>query len=179
MENIFEYLDPPEQVAARLREKHRLGAKVAFRELGNLKKAEVENRNALDDIRQRYPQGVSVNVRLQFDAVAGGGNCLAIVEETLLLWDRLSAADVCHVMGTWPVDVNRVTVLDNNLSYGFGLANRAKIIREDIKKLYEALEFDEAEEKRLGPGDGLWSVPAWPTAREIPVQVVTDFKTLK
>jgi hypothetical protein len=181
MENIIlEYLDPPEQVAARLKEKHRPGAKIAVRELGNLKKAEQERRAALHDVNQKYPNRVPCNCRLQYEAISSGDDAVDIVQDRLSRWDRLSAEDVRHVMGTFPTDINRVTVLDNDLAFGFALANKAGTVRENIKNLYTQLEFEEAEKKRIGPQDETWTIPTMAPARqETPVEVRTDFRTLK
>jgi hypothetical protein len=180
--NVLRYLDDPAKVAAELKEQHRPAAKIAKRELPNLAKAEAESREGFAAVNARYPQGVSCNIQLLYDAVKGAAlnGCLAKVEDTLLRWDRLSAADVAHVLETWPTDINRVTVLDTDLAYGFGLANRARAIREDIEKLLSDLEHEQAEVERLGPGDSLWTIPPMtPVERDVPVKVVTGSKPLR
>jgi hypothetical protein len=178
MENINQHLNDPDTEAAELKERWRAGARATKNSLAEDEKAEVERRACRADVDRRYPSGVPINCRNLYDALAGDSS-LATKKERLLQWDRLSAADVCDIYGRWPVDVNRVAVLNNDFAYAFGLANRAPTIRENIKKLLAELEHEEAEQKRLGPGDGLWTIPAMTPPAEPPVQVVTDFKTLK
>jgi hypothetical protein len=180
--NVLQYLDDPAKVVAELKEKHRPAAKIAVRELGNLKKAEDERRNAVNDINRKYPQGVPTNARLLYDAIAGTGSdgFLAIVQDRLLRWDNLSAHDVSDIYGRWPTDLNRLSVLDHDLAFGLALANKAGTVRENIKKLYSQLAFEESENKRLGVQDETWTVPTMmPVQRDVPVTVVTGSKPLR
>jgi hypothetical protein len=174
MENALEYLDPPEQVADRLREKHRQGAKAAQAGLADHRKAEAERRKALADIRQKYPNP-SPNCQILYDAVSPlmADQSIEKIEAALEKWNTLSATDVENILGVWPTDISRVSVLDSDLSYAFSLAGRGPGIRAAIAKLYEALEFEASEQKRIGAQDGLWTIPA-ASSSEAPKAVVVN-----
>jgi hypothetical protein len=160
--NDFYYQDPPEQVAAAIKEQHRAGAKLSQGNLADLKKADAEKRAALMDVNSKYPAGVPSNARVAYDAVNGSDNSITAIEEALLLWDSLSAQAVCDELGRWPTDPNRAMVVDNNLTYAFGLSAKAGAIRENIKRLYSILEEEKERDAAAGDSPGTWTLPASP-----------------
>jgi hypothetical protein len=178
--NILQYLDDPAKVAGELKEKHRDGARAAQAGLADHRKAEAERRKALFDICVKDPKG-PINCQILWDAVMASDESITKIEQGLSSWAGLCANDVSHALQTWPTDVNKVNVLDNDLAYCFSLANRGPSIRENIKKLYAELEFEASELKRLGPGDELWTIPAMAPASETPRAVVveTNYSPLK
>jgi hypothetical protein len=160
------------QVAARLKESFRDQVEAARAALPALTKALKAQRSAVQKVEAKY-RGVMMppDVQRIYGDLIHGNAAVELVQGRIEQWENISENSVNDWLQRWPIDVNRLTVLENDIAFGLKFAHGAPAIISKIADLEWALAEDDKWVAANGPHAKPMMIP---TPAKQPRQVIVN-----